>query len=80
MQALSDSDDIIVYSFEENYDVPNKPADSKLWIPTNNYFSSSQYHRNKMTNVRPAFFYTKAFVYNLVAICMIIINLLNHTV
>ena len=42
---------IIVYSFEENYDVPNKNADNKLRIPTNNYFSSSQYHRNKTTGL-----------------------------
>ena len=28
------------------------------------------------TNVRPAFFYTKPFVYNSVAICLIMIKLL----
>ena len=32
------------------------------------------------TNVRPAFFYTKHFVYNPVAICLIMIKLLHHTV
>ena len=31
-------------------------------------------------NVRPAFFYTKAFVYNSVAICLIMIKLLHHAV
>ena len=31
-------------------------------------------------NVRPAFFYTKPFVYNSVAICLIIIKLLHQPV
>mgnify|MGYP001794265208 CR=1 FL=1 len=31
-------------------------------------------------NVRPAFFYTKAFVANSVAICLIMIKLLHNTV
>ena len=34
----------------------------------------------KVTNVRPAFFYTKPFVYNSVAICLIIIKLSHHPV
>ena len=31
------------------------------------------------TNVRPAFFYTKPFVCNFVAICLIMVKLLHHT-
>ena len=34
----------------------------------------------KLINVRPTFFYTKAFVYNSVAICLIMIKLLHHGV
>ena len=38
-------------------------------------------NKNKLNiNVRPAFFYTKAFVYNSVAISLIRIKLLHHTV
>ena len=33
-----------------------------------------------LSNVRPAFFYTKRFVYNSVAICLIVIKLLHHAV
>ena len=32
----------------------------------------------KVTNVRPAFFYTKPFVYNSVAICLIMNKLLHN--
>ena len=32
------------------------------------------------SNVKPAFFYTKPFVYNSVASCLIMIKLLHHTV
>ena len=37
-------------------------------------------HRSCSTNVRPAFFYTKPFVDNSVAISLIMIKLLHHTV
>ena len=45
-------------------------------------FQSSRMFESKdtTTNVRPAFFYTKAFVYNSVAICLIMTKLSYRTV
>ena len=46
---------------------------------SNSEFDCSFVTRDK-ANVRPAFFYTKPFVYIYVAICLIMVKLLHHTV
>ena len=55
-------------------------VDFFLGIPRSGLVPLTSLHLSTRVNIRPAFFYTKAFIYNSVAICLIIIRLLHHTV
>ena len=58
------------------------PAQShtELWLNTVHLYVRIVHIKERTTNVRPALFYTKPFVYNSVAICLIMIKLLHHPV
>ena len=81
--AMMDMDKLSKWLADSRID-PNDPANSELVYLLRVKFMYDIDHilllGHRVFNVRPAFFYTKPFVYNSVAICLIMIKLLHHAV